>query len=138
MKKADRQKVFDKFGGKCAYCGCDLENGWHVDHFKSVGRQLARHPTTHRIITTNQMDRPENDCLENLMPSCPSCNRQKSSMDVEAFREIIGGFVNSLNRYTNQYKFAKRYGLIQETNKPVVFFFEQLNALQPNQTNTNQ
>lgn len=129
MKKADRQKVFEKFGGRCAYCGCELENGWHVDHFESVGRKLKYNPDKGRLETTNKMDRPENHCIENMMPSCPSCNRLKHSMELEGFREVIAGFTKSLNSYHNQYKFAKRYGLVEETGKPVIFYFETLKTL---------
>lgn len=34
MKKADREKIFYKYGGRCAYCGCELTKGWHVDHIE--------------------------------------------------------------------------------------------------------
>ncbi len=39
MTKTDRQKIFDKYGGKCAYCGCELQKGWHVDHVEPEGNQ---------------------------------------------------------------------------------------------------
>lgn len=48
----------------------------------------------------------------------------KSSETLEAFREKIAGFINSLNLYHTQYKFAKRYGLVEETKKEVRFYFE--------------
>ena len=38
--------------------------------------------------------------------------------------KYLDEFVDSLNKYTNQYKFAKRYGQIIETRHPVVFWFE--------------
>ena len=49
-------------------------------------------------------------------------------MSLQGFREYIEQTVESLNknRYA-AYKFAKRYGLIQETIKPVLFYFETLN-----------
>lgn len=29
-----------KFGGRCAYCGCELpEKGWHADHVQAVLRK---------------------------------------------------------------------------------------------------
>ena len=31
---SSRAIVFDKCGGKCAYCGVDLVKGWNVDHIK--------------------------------------------------------------------------------------------------------
>jgi hypothetical protein len=50
----------------------------------------------------------------------------KHSYSLEYFRETIKKFVNSLNLYNNQYKFAKKYGLVQETEKEVIFYFETL------------
>lgn len=38
MTSKERQQVFDKTGGKCAYCGCELNKGWHVDHADPVKR----------------------------------------------------------------------------------------------------
>ncbi len=38
MKKSDRIKIFEKYGGKCAYCGCDLTKSWHADHIKPIVR----------------------------------------------------------------------------------------------------
>lgn len=32
MKKDDRKVVFNRFGGRCAYCGDPLVSGWHADH----------------------------------------------------------------------------------------------------------
>lgn len=32
--KMDRQKIFEKFGGKCAYSGTDLKDDWQIDHME--------------------------------------------------------------------------------------------------------
>jgi hypothetical protein len=34
MKAKDRELVYKKYDGHCAYCGCVLEKGWHVDHLE--------------------------------------------------------------------------------------------------------
>lgn len=115
--KIDRQKVFDKYGGKCAYCGCELVKGWHVDHIEPIVRNWWN----------GTCNKPENECEENYNPSCASCNIQKGSNSLEAFREVIKQFIQSLNKYSTQYKFAKKYGLIQETDIEVKFYFETLN-----------
>jgi len=48
-------------------------------------------------------------------------------MSLEKFRAYIQQTVDSLNKNKYAaYKFAKRYGLVQETIKPVVFYFETL------------
>lgn len=134
MTKKDRQIVYEKYGGKCAYCGCDLQKGWHVDEVHPVVRDWGYVPSKGRskfdmVKKTIGMRHPERLTIENQNPACASCNILKSSMDLEAFREVIAGFINSLNSYTNQYKFAKRYGLVVETGKPVRFYFETTNNL---------
>lgn len=71
------------------------------------------------------MENPERNSFDNLVPACSPCNRLKSSLDLEVFRARIQQFVESLNKYHNQYKFAKAYGLIKETDSDVVFWFEE-------------
>lgn len=115
MNKKTRESIRNKYDNKCAYCGCELTKGWHVDHFLPIVRN-----------SDGTCEKPENEILENYNPSCASCNIQKSSLTLEEFRERINQFVQSLNLYSNQYKIAKKYGLISETNSIVVFYFETL------------
>ena len=116
MKKADRQSIFDKTEGVCFYCGQCLPQRWHADHFHPVVRS-----------PDGTMKYPERDNLTNMIPACPQCNKLKNSFSMECFRGIIQKFVSSLNLYTNQYKFAKKYGLVVETEKKVTFWFEDNN-----------
>jgi 5-methylcytosine-specific restriction endonuclease McrA len=122
--KTDRQIIFDKFGGKCAYCGCELQKGWHVDHIQPIVRDFKYSKYKSRFEHTGSCRNPENENLDNYNPSCASCNIQKNSFTLEQFRNNIKQFVNSLNQYSTQYKFAKRYGLITENNVDVIFYFE--------------
>lgn len=149
MNNNSRQKIFEKFGCRCAYCGCELVKGWHVDEVMPVLRNrkwIAAHwgdgeketaecnQETHpdKIFRKWLSGRwvadgckfPENYSIENQNPACASCNINKHSMSLEDFRLSINGFMKHLNEVNTQYKIAKRYGLIEETNKPVVFYFE--------------
>jgi hypothetical protein len=45
-------------------------------------------------------------------------------MSLEEFRRLIQGFMLHLNERNTQYKIAKRYGLVREFIKPIVFYFE--------------
>lgn len=158
MKEKDRQKIFDKYGGRCAYCGCKLNKRWNVDHIEPVVRIMKTIPgywqnietkekvdqmkgwrSGHEYIRPKQvfdrMTYPERDTIENSLPSCHSCNITKSSMPLEEFREWIQDATRRLN--TNNYasyKFAKRYGLIQETGIEVKFYFETLTIEQNDTT----
>jgi hypothetical protein len=121
-----RQDIYDKSGGKCWYCGCELVKGWHADHFLPVRRNnigwLSEEAKD--ALGARPCEHPENEREGNKVPSCASCNIMKSSLSIEDFRVRIGKFLDSLNLYTNNYKFTKRYGLVIETSKPVVFWFE--------------
>ena len=114
MNKKTRDLVKSKYNNKCAYCGCNLQKGWHIDHLEPIVRNWKN----------GTCEKPENEKLENYNPSCPSCNIQKNSYTLEQFRENIKQFVNSLNQYSTQYKFAKKYGLVKETEIEVKFYFE--------------
>lgn len=114
----NRQAIWDKSNGHCWYCGMELgEKGWHIDHVEPVFRNAA----------TGGFLEPEKDVDENKVPACASCNLNKHSMALEAWREIIKGYVNSLNRDSTPYRFAKRYGLVEEKPIEVKFWFEDNN-----------
>lgn len=115
--KINRKKIYNKYDKHCAYCGKYLEeNRWHVDHIEPAVRGLK----------TGKYPKEKLDREENLNPSCPSCNLMKHSFTLEQFRENIEKYIDSLNRYNNQYSFAKKYGLVKETGKKVKFYFETL------------
>jgi 5-methylcytosine-specific restriction endonuclease McrA len=124
MNKKDRQKVFDKFGGKCAYCGCELVKGWHVDEILPCKRNMKYDKGKYNFIHDGTYQYPERLHIDNQYPSCASCNINKHSMSLENFRNLISGFMKHLNEINTQYKIAKRYGLIEETGKEIKFYFE--------------
>lgn len=126
MTKEIREAVFKKCGGRCAYCGCELKKGWHIDHIQPVVRDSKWDSQKGKFIQTGTCRKPQNDSLENYNPACPSCNIQKNSFSIEEFRKNIKQFVSSLNQYSTQYKFAKRYGLVTENDIEVKFYFETL------------
>ena len=140
ISKTDRQRVFDMYGGKCAYCGCPLEKGWHVDHVEPIRRDWkyvlderglkTRDSKGEYAIVKTEMH-PDRNHVNNYMPSCPSCNINKHGDTIEGFRLSIYKYLNSLNERMVQYKMAKKYGLIEETGKPVVFYFEIYNYIPP-------
>lgn len=123
------QQVYEKYGGHCAYCGCKLEKGWHVGHAEPCVRITKTEPSwkdgQYKAVTKFVgFVNPKANHLDNYMPSCPSCNINKHGDTIEQFRESIARYLKSLNLRMVQYKMAKKYGLVQETNKPVTFYFE--------------
>lgn len=135
MTKADREIVFNKFGGKCAYCGCELNVKFQVDHivpksfFEAHIKNQFRVPAFLKHLTIEDVNN-----IDNLMPTCGICNKWKSAHDLELFRSEIAEQIKRLNDWSSNFRFAKRYGLVKETPKPVIFYFELFN----NQTQANE
>lgn len=116
LTKKMRQHVWDKSGGKCWYCGCELPmKGWHADHFNPVKRGYA---------TETGMAHPENDKLSNIVPACAQCNLFKHSFSIEGFRREIESQVTRALAYNRNVRQALRFGLITIHEKPIIFWFE--------------
>lgn len=128
MTKKERQSVHEMFDGKCAYCGSELTKGWHVDHIKPIRRSLRKNGTCRY---------PKRECIANCMPACASCNINKHQMNLEDFRKLIAGFMKHLNERNTQFKIAKRYGLVEEVDRTVTFYFETVPVKQPSSIAVN-
>ncbi|MBN3815167.1 HNH endonuclease [Paraburkholderia sp. Se-20369] len=129
LTKAEREMVRQMFGGRCAYCGVELLERWHADHFEPVRRDLT-------IVQTERGARwqtgaptwPERDVFENFMPSCAPCNIDKHAMSLEEWRKKLSQTLQVLNRNYPTYRHARRFGLVTETAAPIVFYFERVAA----------
>lgn len=127
LTKRQRDKLKNKFGGRCAYCGELLPDRWHADHLEPVERKL-KYVQDKGLVSTGEMYNPEADNIDNLMPACPSCNIDKHSYPLEFWRKLIQNSANVLTRDNTTYRRAKRYGLVSETGAPVVFYFERMHG----------
>ena len=117
--KINRQGVYDKCNGHCAYCGKEITlKQMQVDHKEPLFRNYTEKELEwyKRTRGTNEMD--------NLLPSCARCNRWKSTYTIEEFRKEISLQIQRLNNYSSNYRMVKDYNLIQETDNPVIFYYE--------------
>ena len=112
IPKETREKVYNKYEGHCAYCGCKLEyKDMQVDHIESV--RIAE-------LKGKEID----NSLNNLMPSCRQCNFYKGTSSIDQFRKnITKTLLPNLQKNFN-YRLALKYGLIKENIKPVLFYYE--------------
>lgn len=131
LTRKQRERLRMKFGGRCAYCGCELpEKGWHADHVQAVLRKSERcmkaaEKGIFRLKSTGDVFRPEADCPENIFPSCAPRNLLKTTYSLEMFRKQVSLQVERGRRSSVNFRTAERFGLISVVNKPVVFWFEQ-------------
>lgn len=117
IPKSIRKLVYQKYNGHCAYCGCEIpEKGFNVDHLYC----LDKYEYTKEFTGIDVHD------IKNLMPSCGSCNRYKSTMDLEVFREELQKIPDRLKRDVCTYNIALRYGMVRENREPIKFYFEKV------------
>jgi 5-methylcytosine-specific restriction endonuclease McrA len=124
LTKAQREVIKNKYGGRCAYCGCELPERWHVDHMEPVERKL-KYDANKGYVATGELRRPENDNFDNLMPACPPCNIDKHALPLYIWRRYIQDSAITLTRDNSTYRRAKRFGIVTETGNIIKFFFEE-------------
>lgn len=107
----EREAVYHKTGGFCAYCGRPITmREMQIDH----------------VVPIKFQDREEIDlnAMDNLLPACRSCNHYKDTMSVEAFRSMLEREPEILARDSVAYRNAVRFGLVIPNPGPVKFYFE--------------
>ena len=101
----DRQKVYEKFNGHCAYCGKVITvKEMQVDHIVSKRRYGT-------------------DDFENLYPACRQCNHYKRAEPLAIFRRMIKTLHGRIHKIYIC-KVAEDYGIIDVKEWDGKFYFE--------------
>lgn len=129
MSKKDREKVFKKYGGLCAYTGKPLGDDWQVDHAIPKYYVLRKHDIKERI-----------NNIENLLPAIKIINHYKRALSVEGFRLYMLNFHKRLSKLPKKtvvertkkrkeymFKIAELFGITQDNPFSGKFYFETLN-----------
>lgn len=120
MTKKQREAVYAKYNGHCAYCGKEIEyKDMQVDHLIPQRRATAR--AGRGRVPLEVVEDPSN-----LMCSCRSCNHYKRAHSLETFRRYIEEIPMKLTRDNYIYKIGLRYDLIEEHPRKIKFYFEQV------------
>ena len=115
MKKTDRLKIYNKYGGHCAYCGKPIEyKDMQVDHKVPIYRGYG---------TLVGVERGTDD-FSNLMPSCRSCNFRKGTLSVEEFRCELTKQFERIVKNSFQVRQSVDYGLLLLNPHDIEFYFE--------------
>lgn len=106
MTKRTREQVYQKYGGRCAYCGHEIAmKDMQVDHI--IPQRLGGASS-----------------LENYNPSCRVCNHYKRATRLEAWRTIfLGGLIKRI-RKIYIVKVAEQYGMVTFHEWDNKFYFE--------------
>ena len=104
--------VFNKTGGRCAYCGKVLSDDATIDHIIPRSKGGGNN-------------------LDNLLPSCRSCNTSKGVKSLEEFRFWRTFKVNNTPTFTTeQLLYLSTKVELSKLFPPLVkFYFETMNIL---------
>jgi len=80
----------------------------------------------------NHLKETDVNHFDNLMPACRVCNKWKTSNHLELFRSELEDQVNRLNLRSSNYRIAKKFGLIIENTKRIVFYFNMIKVFRVN------
>ena len=118
-KKINREEIYNKCNGHCAYCGVEITiKQMQVDHIEPHWHTLTETQAQKSKIKKGSHE------IENLNPSCSRCNKWKSTYSLESFRNVIETSLVRLERDTPNFRLARDYGLLTETPKRIKFYFE--------------
>ena len=130
ISEKDRELIKQKFGGKCAYSGTELEPDWQVEHIKPVVRNWW----------TNTAMFEDAHNLENMVPVQKLINHYKNSIHLEEFRTwLLGGLHARLKKVPKNprtekgakkkayiLKIASYFKISEDTPFSGKFYFEKL------------
>ena len=95
MTKKKRQKVYEKTGGHCGYCGMKIDiEDMQVDHMHPKRRSIDYEYDGGWSFEKKRSI----DDMDNLMPSCRTCNHYKRASGVEGFRQKMLTMLGRLNK----------------------------------------
>ena len=126
LTAAERQQIYEKFGGRCACCGCEITiKEMQVDHIEAV----YLHEKELKAGKAQEIN-----SIENYMPACRACNFYKSTMSVEKFRKQLETLPERLEKVFI-YRLAKKYGIVKGNCGKVKFYFENVKTGGENEAN---
>lgn len=121
-----RKLIIAKYNNRCAYCGCEITlKQMQVDHIIPKSEFLSHIKNRiHIPYFLTHLTEIDVNHWDNLNPACIVCNKWKSAHHLELFRSELFEQIKRLNTNSSSFRIAKRYGLVEETLKPIIFYFE--------------
>lgn len=125
--KIDRNVIYQKFEGKCAYCGHKIKlNDMQIDHIIPKSTYSFHMQTRHKVPAfLSHLTEQDVNHVDNLFPSCQVCNLRKLNYSLEDFRNEVTDLINILENKSQTYKMAKRFNFVKTKRvRSFKFYFE--------------
>ena len=115
FKENTQYEVWCKTCGRCAYCGCDLEDA----------RQYAGDDCRGKFSIDHVLPkcRGGKEDIENLLPVCRSCNSKKRHKTLDEYREYMTWL--HIGKFSKSQKiWLQSHGIEIPEPPPFTFYFE--------------
>lgn len=122
----EREIVYNKFYGECAYCGCKIRLNKKASGKMLPVMQIDHFEPLQRTVDKSEEETARLEHIDNKMPACPTCNLFKTTYDIEMFRKCLEDQLRIELANCTRFKRMLKYGLIEVVEKPVVFYFERI------------
>lgn len=117
--KIDRMKVFEKYGGHCAYCGQEISlKQMQVDHYW---------PQRAHNLDAFYEKLPGINHFDNLMPACRQCNHYKRANLPDNWRETMATLHQRVQKIYI-FQVAVNFGMADIREWDGKFYFEKVQA----------
>ena len=131
MTKKNREFIYNKYNGHCAYCGKTIEyKDMQVDHLipkRAYDFKKGEKPYRKKYKNIEDaMDIVQENDIENLMPSCRRCNHYKRANTLSTFRKYLLDMKTKLIDNSYLGKIAMDYKMITWNQWDGKFYFEKI------------
>lgn len=116
--KMNRQQVYDKYDGHCAYCGQSITfKQMQVDHY---------YPQRAPNLAADHGSISDINHIDNLMPCCRQCNHYKRGNQPNSWRITMKGLHERIQKIYI-HKVAVNFGMAAIKEWDGKFYFEKVN-----------
>ena len=117
----NREEVYNKFNGRCAYSGTILEFDWEVDHL--FPKRCAHFYEKEAMVNYYKAPGNHIDDIENLMPCQKIINHYKRGLFIEHFRNSwLGNLHKRLSKLPKNPKAQRSINRKQYLLKVAAYF----------------
>lgn len=130
ISSSKRMAVWNKTGGKCWYCGIDIQP-FDIVKFSVQDKYSNFHikipPNTFVVDHIIPLSFGGKSDIDNLAPACSTCNGSKKNKSLEEFRFLRERQLAGMPRFNEeQLDYLYTHGITLPKIKKYIFYFEEI------------
>ena len=125
--KPNRQQIYRKYNGHCAYCGCEITlKKMQIDHVVPKARFVPHMAAKVHFVPEFLYHLDDVNHHDNLMPACRACNFYKGEFSLSTFRNQLSTTLKVNIEKPFQFRLGLKYGMVEVKEWDKKFYFEKV------------